>query len=438
MYNNGMHHMRGMDQSQAQAQYYLWLPMELQQYDMGMQAMDYSSMQHQLPMMSPAAVQAAHAHQAAGHHMRGPSAAQQVAALAAHQSGTPGRPPGTNEAVFQLVQDLKNVEKREQALLELSQRRESVPDLAPILWHSFGTMSALIQEILCVYPALSPPPTLTAPASNRVCNALALLQCVASHQDTQLLFLKAQLPLLLYPFLNTVSKDKPFEYLRLTSLGVIGALVKGDDAQVVDVLLRWGDIIPLCLRIMDGGSDLSKTVATFVVQKLLQEDHSLNFICASGDHFYSLCAVLGKMTSQMSEPPSLRLLRHVVRCYLRLSDNAQAREVLKHQIQNNERSANQHFLLHALHVCLTMSSNEGSMGSEGGSHQWLSEYMREDVMTRRWLQQLFLNLELVRESPQQLQDQHQLSVPGGLHRVHSWQHMHALHQGHLMHHAGYA
>jgi len=33
-------------------------------------------------------------------------------------------------------------------------------------------------------------------------------------------------PLFLYPFLNTTSKTRPFEYLRLTSLGVIGALVK--------------------------------------------------------------------------------------------------------------------------------------------------------------------------------------------------------------------
>ena len=34
------------------------------------------------------------------------------------------------------------------------------------------------------------------------------------------------MPLYLYPFLNTNSKNRPFEYLRLTSLGVIGALVK--------------------------------------------------------------------------------------------------------------------------------------------------------------------------------------------------------------------
>src|SRR5258708_1476789 len=36
----------------------------------------------------------------------------------------------------------------------------------------------------------------------------------------------AHIPLFLYPFLNTTSKTRPFEYLRLTSLGVIGALVK--------------------------------------------------------------------------------------------------------------------------------------------------------------------------------------------------------------------
>lgn len=102
-------------------------------------------------------------------------------------------------------------------------------------------MPALLQEIVSVYPLLSPP-NLTAHASNRVCNALALLQCVASHPDTRQLFLNgtrshnsrlfahsrtiAHIPLFLYPFLNTTSKTRPFEYLRLTSLGVIGALVK--------------------------------------------------------------------------------------------------------------------------------------------------------------------------------------------------------------------
>lgn len=109
--------------------------------------------------------------------------------------------------------------------MELSKKRESVPDLAAMLWHSFGTIVALLQEIINIYPSINPP-ALTAHQSNRVCNALALLQCVASHPETRSVFLNAQIPLFLYPFLNTTSKTRPFEYLRLTSLGVIGALVK--------------------------------------------------------------------------------------------------------------------------------------------------------------------------------------------------------------------
>jgi CCR4-NOT transcription complex subunit 9 len=55
-----------------------------------------------------------------------------------------------------------------------------------------GVMASLILEIVKVYPALSPP-TLNAHDSNRVCNALALLQCVASHNETRQLFLNGKL-----------------------------------------------------------------------------------------------------------------------------------------------------------------------------------------------------------------------------------------------------
>ena len=89
----------------------------------------------------------------------------------------------------QLVLDLTNPGTKETALLELSKKRESFPELAPYLWHSFGTMAALLQEIVSIYPMLQPP-SLTAHASNRVCNALALLQCVASHPETRSLFLQ--------------------------------------------------------------------------------------------------------------------------------------------------------------------------------------------------------------------------------------------------------
>jgi CCR4-NOT transcription complex subunit 9 len=95
-----------------------------------------------------------------------------------------------------------------------------------------------------------------------------VLQCLATHPETRPLFIEANIPLFLYPFLNTTTKGKAYEYLRLVSLGVIGALVKIDDSKVINFLLHT-EIIPLSLRIMDRGTELSKTVATFIIQKIL-------------------------------------------------------------------------------------------------------------------------------------------------------------------------
>lgn len=258
------------------------------------------------------------------------------------------------------VHQLINPATRENALLELSKKRENFPELAPYLWYSFGTIAALLQEIVSIYPLLSPP-ALTAHASNRVCNALALLQCVASHPETRGLFLQAHVPLFLYPFLNTVSKTRPFEYLRLTSLGVIGALVKVDDTDVINFLLST-EIIPLCLRTMEMGSELSKTVATFIVQKILLDDVGLNYICATAERFFAVGAVLGNMVVMLAEQPSPRLLKHIIRCYLRLSDNPRARE--------------------ALRQCLPeLLRNPG-----------FTACLKSDDTTRRWLAQLLTNV----------------------------------------------
>mmetsp|Transcript_33589 Transcript_33589/g.48733 ORF Transcript_33589/g.48733 Transcript_33589/m.48733 type:complete len:344 (+) Transcript_33589:6-1037(+) len=234
---------------------------------------------------------------------------------------------GDNKELHSLILQLTNSEQRETALLELSKKRESFVELAPVLWHSYGTIAALLQEIVSIYPLLSPP-TLSPSASNRVCNALALLQCVASHSDTKSKLMSAQIPLYLYPFLNTVSRHRPFEYLRLTSLGVIGALVKVDDPDIVSFLLST-EIIPLCLRIMETGSELSKTVATFIVQKILLDDAGLTYISATAERFYAVSTVLASMVTKLVETPSVRLLKHIVRCYLRLSEHTRAREALR-------------------------------------------------------------------------------------------------------------
>jgi CCR4-NOT transcription complex subunit 9 len=288
-----------------------------------------------------AAYPAGHPHAAAHHYV---AAAPYPPAAGGYHPGVAAQPmphaaapvPKTDEntqKMNQLVGGLLSPESRELALHELSKNRENFPDLAPVLWYSCGVVAVLLQEIISVYPMLSPP-TLQVAASNRICNALSLLQCVAAHNATRTAFLSAHIPMFLYPFLNIQSTERPFEYLRLTSLGVIGALVKSDDPEVINFLLGT-EMVPLCLKIMENGSELSKTVATFVVQKILLFDSGLSYICATPERFLAVAQVLRAMVT--AEDCSARLLRHIVRCYLRLTDHNRARDALKQTLPDQLR-----------------------------------------------------------------------------------------------------
>jgi len=238
--------------------------------------------------------------------------------------------PAPPQDVFDVVKELVYGPNREEALMQLGKKREMYPDLALVLWHSHGVMTVILQEIVSIYPMLSPP-QLNVPTSNRVSNALQLLQCVASHKKTYLPFLNSHVLLYLYPFLNTTSSSRPYEYLRLTSLGVIGALVKNENAQVVTFLLST-EIIPLCLRIIETTSGISKTVALFIVLRILQDPQGLSYVCQTYERFFAVNQVLTvviEQLSQQTQDSSIRLLKQVIMCYARLADDDRARHSLR-------------------------------------------------------------------------------------------------------------
>ncbi|XP_044372822.1 CCR4-NOT transcription complex subunit 9 isoform X2 [Triticum aestivum] len=243
------------------------------------------------------------------------------------------------DSAEQLVLDLCDPALREHALLVISKKKEIFQDaLAPLLWYSFGTIAALLKEIVSIYPALDPP-TLSLGASNRACNVLALFQCIASHPKTRMLFLNANIPIFMYPFMVTKTNTRPLEHLRLASLGVIGALVKTDDPGVVEFLLRT-EIIPTCLFCMENGDELSKTV----LAQMVNSEYQL-------------------AVASVQRYPA-KLLKHVIRCFHGLSADARA--------------------CAALQIILPDVLKDGKVDT----------YLVDDLATRRCLQQLLHNVKV--------------------------------------------
>ena len=90
--------------------------------------------------------------------------------------------------VIQLIAQLKDPSKKDEAFKDLNDKRDLTSDLAPVLWHSIGTVTILLQEIISIYPFLNPP-TLSQSLSERTCSVLGLFQCIALHPETRPYFL---------------------------------------------------------------------------------------------------------------------------------------------------------------------------------------------------------------------------------------------------------
>ena len=189
-----------------------------------------------------------------------------------------------NEQILNLVKKLTmSPNDRAEALHTLSIQRESIPNLAVLLWESPGIITALLFEILSIYPHLmssstgsnSTPPSLNSNLTNRVCHVLALFQCVAGHDQTRIKFIKANIPMYLFPFLHTTNQSHECECLKLTSLGILGSLVKAEQSDIIKYLLQ-NEFVPLCLRILKFGQLMSRIVAAFIVQKILSDQEGRN------------------------------------------------------------------------------------------------------------------------------------------------------------------
>ena len=129
---------------------------------------------------------------------------------------------------------------------------------------------------------------------------------------------------------------------------------------------------------METGSELSKTVAIFIVQKILLDDAGLGYICHTYERFYAVGTVLSNMVTQLVEQQTVRLLKHVVRCFLRFESHVEvaASKLTISRLSDNARARE------ALRQCLPEPLRDATFSS----------VLRDDAATKRCLAQLLINL----------------------------------------------
>ncbi|KAK4714133.1 hypothetical protein R3W88_020040 [Solanum pinnatisectum] len=140
--------------------------------------------------------------------------------------------------------------------------------------------------------------------ATRACRALALFQVMADNPETRKDSIKAKIPHYFYPFLKFCGDDKPLEYVRITTLGVLGALTKFDDTYGSHALHLFleSEVVPLCLKCMDA---CELILATLTFMKILTQERGLTYCCATPTRFFAIVQVLRRVVEKLSPKPCL-------------------------------------------------------------------------------------------------------------------------------------
>eukprot|EP01028_Stygiella_incarcerata_P007714 TRINITY_DN3225_c0_g3_i1.p1 TRINITY_DN3225_c0_g3~~TRINITY_DN3225_c0_g3_i1.p1 ORF type:complete len:281 (-),score=71.34 TRINITY_DN3225_c0_g3_i1:77-919(-) len=227
----------------------------------------------------------------------------------------------TIEESASLIHSLLLPDERPRALKELSERRELIPDLGHMLWYSPGVFTVLLEEVLMVFPMLEPT-NLSPAASNRVCSALALIQQIAAVPSILPSLIHAQIPLYLYPCLNTSNLTRPFQLLRMNCLGVIGALLQSGEEDVAAFLVRT-DGISLFLKNIETGLNLSQALVALILRKILSFEVAINFV--KEKEFPALPEVLKDAMMKTDQP---ELIKNGIVIFFLLARRPRLREAL--------------------------------------------------------------------------------------------------------------
>jgi CCR4-NOT transcription complex subunit 9 len=131
----------------------------------------------------------------------------------------------------------------------------------------------------------------------------------------------------LFPFLHATNQSRECECFKLTSLGIIGSLVKAEQPEIIEYLLQ-NEFVPLCLRILKFGQEMSKIVSAFIVQKILSDPNGRKSVCQSQERRETVLKVLNLVLQDLANNFSPRLSKNVVQSYESMLKSNEVRDTV--------------------------------------------------------------------------------------------------------------
>ena len=240
------------------------------------------------------------------------------------------------DLIIKYIKELKDEEKRPKALSKLSEYYEKNTKLPIYLWYSQGTMAILLQEVISTYRYLSSG-KYNREKALKIRKILCLFLSLASNQEISAKFVESKMPIYLYPFLNSTSTAKQNEYNKILVLTIVSNLMKSRDPKIIHFFIK-SELIPILLKILDGGLLISKTQAILMIHYILNTDEGLDFICEDKMRCLGIITYTRSMLKYKINVPL------TLKTFLRLAQNSEARIIMREKLMKEIMDKN--FLKH--------------------------------------------------------------------------------------------
>jgi CCR4-NOT transcription complex subunit 9 len=222
----------------------------------------------------------------------------------------------------QLVAQIKRIHRsdseRAQAIQTLWAARASIPDLALALWFSPATMTALLTDVLAFYPSLVAA-KLDYSKMDNIFSILCLFQLIADHSDTRLPFVRANIPIYLFPILQYTLTNVEVERFPSVIIGIFVNLLKEPHAEVVDYFLK-ADFVPLCLRVLSLSKGPMRAGAAFIFGRIVAQPSGKKYLCdgQSSERAVAALKVLNQVLAELSRTFEADLSKYLGIAYQQL------------------------------------------------------------------------------------------------------------------------
>ncbi|KAI5184740.1 CCR4-NOT transcription complex subunit 9 [Nematocida homosporus] len=255
---------------------------------------------------------------------------------------------GRIDSVAQSIcRGLVMAEDKASSLILLKKHLVAHPEAKAQIWSSFGVPAVLLQEIAKSYVYFQHSTISSLPHSLFLTLEIMIEMCPLP--EFREMCVSAQLPLFLYPILNLSSRADNIETIKTLSLTFISILLdeKEDNCKPIE-FFKNTELVPLCLRNMELGSEKTKLAASQVFYSIISTRKGLEYTCQTYDRFMATSMILNSVLTQMETLQSPELLEIVIKTYTKLCGMPNAKIVF---------SKNRPQMLYAEHIREMVRSN---------------------------------------------------------------------------------